>query len=669
MPTSGPTTVPPAPGPSAAASLTAISSVAKADTTVKQIAICAIQSPGSAAAPVAPQTRAPVSSGQLIGSAGAVTQLNYIFNRFAPDGRQAVLLQPRGSAGQPVVVTTSNASTPGRYIQIPQHHTIRSIVPAVPPVSRNNSIQIMNLSVSNPTPSGTVQHAKAATVSRPFGAFPLEVGLVLQNPSDQTVRPIRLQTAAGQTVTGKAIAARAPQPKVISLTTTGNSVAAPGRHNILLGTAVAAAGATGKPAILNQMKSGSAVIINPNSGQLNSGTGNFNSHPPHHPAKSALIPVNSAIMTIAGGPRHHPISAAAFPASQRVVSSHQQHVVSISGGPAMRSGVLTTSGSPLKQPVPAATPASPRPSILNRKRVVPDVRPANPLLTPTKCKQEAVKAEVTDEEPAVERVAPLSQDQQPATPRKKPRKQLLEPFDLSATHLKLLNCENENRDVRAAAEECEEDDRDREQEHDPDPDQDQDQEETDDASQEEMDCDEEDDEDESFSTSSPSAGRKPRISLFPCHPPNWKALQHHFLRYTDVKPKAEKKLTLSELSNEGLQKKNGWKIHHLATQMEDMSDNETELLHRLNQCLRSFEQRIAGLPLMRDSALSPDCPFRVSLGDKLADLLRGNIQRSSLFQEQMAESKQLLIKLTNDHRERVGKLTKKNINKRTCISK
>lgn len=592
-----------------------------------------------------------------------------MFNRFSPEGRQTVLLQPRGGVGQPVVVTTSNASAPThRYIQIPQQHTIRTIVPAVTPVSRNNSIQLMNLSVSNPTANSV----KSTTAGRPFGSFPVEsVGLVLQSPADQSIRPIRVQATAGPAA--KTLTARAPQPKVINLTTSGGAAGAT-RHNILLSPATG--GTSAKPAILNLNKSASAVIINPNSAvQLTTGTGNFNSQ--HLAAKSAVIPINSAVMTIGQLPRHHPVAsvstAAPFPTTQRIITSNQHlqqhHVVSISAASSLKPCPVPTSGSPVKQSIPVPTPASPRPSILSRKRVVPEVRSANHLLTPTKSRPEvttkALDTGDDDSHSALDRLSNATQESA-ATPRKKPRKQLLEPFDLSSTNLKLLNCNDQvpmrETDAPGVPEEEERLPVDEDMD-------DEDQEETDDASQEDMDCeDEEEDEDESFSTPSPPASRKPRISLFPTHPPNWKALQHHFLRYTDVKPKPEKKLTLSELSNEGLQKKNGWKIHHLATQMEDMSENESELLQRLNVVLTSFEEKVAGLPLMRQ-AICPDSPFLVSLGDKLADLMRGNIQRSSLFQEQMIESKQLLIKLTNDHRERVGKLTKKNINKRTCISK
>lgn len=54
------------------------------------------------------------------------------------------------------------------------------------------------------------------------------------------------------------------------------------------------------------------------------------------------------------------------------------------------------------------------------------------------------------------------------------------------------------------------------------------------------------------------------------HP--WKSRNNHFLRYSDLRPKEERKPTLSELANQkhALQKLNGWKIYHLNSQMEDM---------------------------------------------------------------------------------------------------
>ena len=62
------------------------------------------------------------------------------------------------------------------------------------------------------------------------------------------------------------------------------------------------------------------------------------------------------------------------------------------------------------------------------------------------------------------------------------------------------------------------------------------------------------------------------MSLLNSYKHNWKARNNHFIRYSDVKVKEERKPTLSEIANQkqALQKLNGWKIYHLGSQMEDM---------------------------------------------------------------------------------------------------
>lgn len=53
---------------------------------------------------------------------------------------------------------------------------------------------------------------------------------------------------------------------------------------------------------------------------------------------------------------------------------------------------------------------------------------------------------------------------------------------------------------------------------------------------------------------------------------SWKSTQNHFQRYSDVKPREERRSTVVDLANQAhvLQKVNGWKIYHLTSQMEDL---------------------------------------------------------------------------------------------------
>lgn len=177
-------------------------------------------------------------------------------------------------------------------------------------------------------------------------------------------------------------------------------------------------------------------------------------------------------------------------------------------------------------------------------------------------------------------------------------------------------------------------------------------------------------------TNASSVHKKPRPSILTSYNIPWKSLQYHFLRYSDVKQKPEKKLTLSELSNEGIQKKNGWKVQHLVTHIEDTEEREAEVYRRLRHCFDSYEKsddnlrniiNLLGVTYLGSSTNHFDT--QVQFYDKLNDLIRGNLQRSKLLQDQMHEAKQIIIKLTNDHKDRVGRLTKKCANKRTYINK
>ena len=377
----------------------------------------------------------------------------------------------------------------------------------------------------------------------------------------------------------------------------------------------------------------------------------------------------------------------------------------------------SVTGSPIKgqsvNPVHAQTPPSPRPSILTRKRNLGDV-PLNqsnlgksPIKTSlaeglaAKVEAELVTSENDHNRPlTTSNLLPCTQSNilsaqsnilsaqsnilsaqstmtsQPvsvssdgtATPRKKPRKQSLEPFNLSTSaNMKLLTATGSSDEGAQGSHFGTSSNVSKE------------------GSKRQVDPEDGDDLMVRTTEVDPVLGKKFRPALYQSVIPPWKSLQHHFLRYTDVKPRPEKRMTLAELSNEGLQKKNGWKIHHLATQMEEMGEDEAQVLDRLRKLLAVLEEKSSVVPSGTDlkngsaptqSGLNGTAQSdlnRTSVGlqtpEKVIDLIRGNLQRSNIFKEQMNESQQLLVKLTNDHREKVAKLTKKNMHKRTCIAK
>ncbi len=372
--------------------------------------------------------------------------------------------------------------------------------------------------------------------------------------------------------------------------------------------------------------------------------------------------------------------------SQSSAQQLLQPTTTVSTTSPLRPTILSSpANSPIKQTqLQTSTPSSPRPSILIRKRIANDsqasLTPTTLFKTSTQTPNTAITASSTplrvsniglnsnelslgqtntetrtNESYALSDATlvpncvtalpttPNSEGNQ--TPRKKPRKQLLEPSSLkSSQNIQLLNSSANKLKT------------------------------------------------EDNSTDKESAlhlNKKPRVSLLSSYNMQWKALQYHFLKYSDVRPKPEKKLTLSELSNEGLQRKNGWKIHHLATQMEVMTDNELNVHQRLTQFLDTFEKDVTNQCSSNNSNIkninsnnnnnnnTSVCDLKHSMGGdsfdsiaiKLNDLIRGNLQRSNLFSDQITEARQLIIKLTNDHKERVAKITKKCANKRTYITK
>lgn len=71
----------------------------------------------------------------------------------------------------------------------------------------------------------------------------------------------------------------------------------------------------------------------------------------------------------------------------------------------------------------------------------------------------------------------------------------------------------------------------------------------------------------------PNDPKKPRsASLLEAYRHTWKAAHNHFQRYSDVKPREERRPTVIDLANQAhvTQKVNGWKIYHLSAQMEDL---------------------------------------------------------------------------------------------------
>lgn len=177
-----------------------------------------------------------------------------------------------------------------------------------------------------------------------------------------------------------------------------------------------------------------------------------------------------------------------------------------------------------------------------------------------------------------------------------------------------------------------------------------------------------------------SPPKKPKLYHLTQQLTPWKSLQHHFLKYTDIKYRPEKRMTMAELSNEATQRRHGWKVHHLVGQLTDLVQNEMQNREKVTSLLELFVDEGA----KRINALASNChklpeqyaallQSQRSYGKnefnpeliitKLDDLLRGDIQRSNMFDDQLRDCRDLIVRITNEHRDRVSRISTK-FNKR-----
>lgn len=153
----------------------------------------------------------------------------------------------------------------------------------------------------------------------------------------------------------------------------------------------------------------------------------------------------------------------------------------------------------------------------------------------------------------------------------------------------------------------------------------------------------------------PPANKKPHVSLLNSYRQGWKSRHHHFMRYSDVKAKDERRPSLSDIASQKqiLQKVNGWKIYHLRTQMENMATLEKEHSSKLTALLETFEKTF-------------DSSDREV--NRVNELIKGNIQRNNVVQDQLLEAHDNLMKIF-EHKNTVTDLITKNGNRRTIKKK
>lgn len=152
--------------------------------------------------------------------------------------------------------------------------------------------------------------------------------------------------------------------------------------------------------------------------------------------------------------------------------------------------------------------------------------------------------------------------------------------------------------------------------------------------------------------------RRPRnCALLNTYKPTHKLANNHFHRYTDVKPREERRATVIDLANQpNVQGKiNGWKIYHLRSQMEDLNESEVFSLGRLETMLQDLE---------KDKEKHSEI-------ERVTELLKGNIQRSKIITDGINEAQNQLMKIF-EHKPHVSDIitrcaSKRNFKKREKI--
>ncbi|EDW73095.2 uncharacterized protein Dwil_GK16826 [Drosophila willistoni] len=152
--------------------------------------------------------------------------------------------------------------------------------------------------------------------------------------------------------------------------------------------------------------------------------------------------------------------------------------------------------------------------------------------------------------------------------------------------------------------------------------------------------------------------KRPRnCALLNTYKPTHKLANNHFHRYTDVKPREERRASVIDLANQpNVQGKiNGWKIYHLRSQMEDLNESEVVSLGRLEAMLKELE---------KDKEKHSEI-------ERINELLKGNIQRSKIISDGIGEAQNQLMKIF-EHKPHVSDIinrcaSKRNFKKREKV--
>ncbi|XP_043503134.1 histone deacetylase complex subunit SAP130 isoform X2 [Polistes fuscatus] len=128
---------------------------------------------------------------------------------------------------------------------------------------------------------------------------------------------------------------------------------------------------------------------------------------------------------------------------------------------------------------------------------------------------------------------------------------------------------------------------------------------------------------------------------------------HHYISPSEVRPREERRPSVAELAQQKhvLQKLNGWKVYHITAQMDDIAELENQVYEKLKTTLTLLESQQT-IKSKQDDGL-----------ERINELIKGNMQRSSFISDGMNEARAQLISIFQ-HKEPITDILQRCGNKR-----
>ena len=146
--------------------------------------------------------------------------------------------------------------------------------------------------------------------------------------------------------------------------------------------------------------------------------------------------------------------------------------------------------------------------------------------------------------------------------------------------------------------------------------------------------------------------RRPQVSILSEYKVYTKAAHNHFYRYSDVKVKDEKKCSGTHdkqlLNKSSVESSSGWRLYHLSTQFDDLTQLENDLCENILLCKNEIPAPRRAPECMgvdEEEEDGEEAQLRL-----LHELLQGNLQRCKHGIEQLQEAKQSMFNVSIIHR-------------------